>query len=231
MGDMLEEKLFPPLGKKMLDSSLRHSTTKGLLQVPRKGVQNSPSFEDLVEVNRHHSDSSDSSSSGGEEESAVAEAVARDQQRKRKVHKASLPAQAGTKNYALRNVMNASIRPVSSDPNMASSSRPSVTIRVRRPSNDVRETETQPFDGESFDKQTQQYNQADVDGTDANHPVANSQSQVRKRKRPILLNMHEDVKFDDSSPPKELDQCLVDQSTGEDLSAATASWIVTINSK
>ena len=218
MGDMLEEKLFPPLGKKMLDSSLRHSTTKGLLQVPCKGVQNSPSFEDLMEVNRHHSDSSDSLSSGGEEESIVAEAMAQDQRRKGKVHKASLPAQMRTKNYASKNVMNAAIRPVSSDPNMASN----VTILVRRPSNDVRETETQPFDGENFDKQAQPYNQADVDGTDAIHMVANSQPQVRKRKRPILLNMHKDAKFDES-PPKELDQCLVDQSTGEDLSAATAS--------
>ena len=165
-------------------------------------------------MNRHFSGSSDSLSSNEEGEPTRA-GEPRVLSRRRKIHKESLQAQEMKKNHALRNVLqHPSLRPTSSDPSMSSSSRAGVTIRVRKPSNDVRGADTLSLDGVSLARQSWEYDEGDTDGA-VHPPVVNSQVQMRKRKLPILLDMHKDVKFDES--PTELDkERLVDQSTGED---------------
>ena len=206
---MMEKNLLvPSLPEPKHDSSLRRGTLNTLLQVPQKGVQTSASFEDLVEIDGHRrSDSSDSVSSGGEGEPTELEGAV-DLPQRRKLHKESLQTH-GMKSQAMKYVQRSSIQATSSDPSLASLATAGVAIRVRKPSSNVRLMEAWSSGDVSSAKQLQEHNKADI----AQPPTAASQPQARKRKRPILLDMHRDAKFDDL--PGAPDKRQVDQSTGE----------------
>lgn len=211
VGGVLEEKTVSPRVHRLHDSSSTQSV-QSLLQVPQKGMKMSPSYEDVRESN-HLSDSSESVNSSVDGDATKGEG-SQELLWKGEVHKEPLQAQ-DFMDIAMKNENHTSLRATSSDPSTTSLSRTSVTIKVRKPSKDMRVTQSLDDMCLADTEQLQASDQAE--GNDAMLPYdAGNQKPLRMRKRPILMELHKDSVIDESPTEVNKQLCRVDQSTGED---------------